>query len=86
MVFEGAQTAPPFKSGDQLRLNPTHRSARGKPKGQLISKVNCQAMNSSKKRMNGIIFTSVRCVFVRFLEEIEEAKKAFRNYLTFMPY
>ena len=26
MVFEGAQTAPPFKSRDQLRLNPTHRS------------------------------------------------------------
>ena len=35
-------------------------------KGQLISKANCQAVNSSK-----------------FLEEIEDSKKAFRNYLTF---
>ena len=36
MVFEGAQTAPPFKSGDQLRLNPTHRSMRGKPTGKKV--------------------------------------------------
>jgi len=29
------------------------------------------------------IFTSMRRVFVHFLEEIEDSKKAFRNYLTF---
>ena len=29
--------------------------------------------------------TSSRLVFVRFLEEIEDAKKPFRNYLTFNP-
>ena len=53
------------------------------PKGQLISKANCQAVNSSKKRTNEFVFTSMRRVFVRFLEEIEDSKKAFRNYLTF---
>ena len=55
----------------------------GRTKGQLISKANCQAVNSSKKQTNEFVFTSVRCVFVRFLEEIEDYKKAFRNYLTF---
>ena len=53
-------------------------------KGQLISKGNCQVVNSSKKRTNELIFTSMQCVFVRFLEEIEDTKKAFRTYLTFM--
>ena len=52
-------------------------------KGQLISKANCQAVNSSKKRMNEFVFTSMRRVFVRFLEEIEDSEKTFRNYLTF---
>ena len=52
-------------------------------KGQLISKANCQAVNSSKKRTNEFVFTSMRCVFILFLEEIEDSKKAFRNYLTF---
>ena len=28
-------------------------------KGQLISKANCQAMNSSKKRTNEFVFTSM---------------------------
>ena len=49
------------------------------PKGQLISKANCQAVNSSKKRTNELVFTTMRCVFVHFLEEIEATKKAFRN-------
>ena len=48
-------------------------------KGQLISKANCRAMNSSKKQKNEFIFTIIRRVFVRFLEEIEDTKKAFRN-------
>ena len=52
-------------------------------KGQLISKANCQAMNSSKNRRNEFIFTSMLCVFVSFLEEIEDAEKVFRNHLTF---
>ena len=30
-----------------------------------------------------IAFGFMRCVFVRFLEEIEDSKEAFRNYLTF---
>ena len=50
--------------------------------GQLISKANCQTVNSSKKRTNEFVFTSMRCVFVRFLEEIEDSEKTFRN-LTF---
>jgi hypothetical protein len=52
-------------------------------KGQLISEANCQAVNSSKKRTNEFVFTIMPRVFVRFVEEIEDSKKAFRNYLTF---
>ena len=52
-------------------------------KGQLISKANCQVVNSSKKRTNEFVFTTMRHVFVRFLEEIEDTKKTFRNYLIF---
>ena len=52
-------------------------------KGQLISKANCQVVNSSKKQTNEFVFTSMQHVFVCFLEEIEDSKKAFRNYLTF---
>ena len=52
-------------------------------KGQLISKANCQAVNSSKKRTNEFVFTSMQRVFACFLEEIEDSKKAFRNHLTF---
>ena len=40
-------------------------------------------MNSSKKQTNEFVFTTMRRVFVRFLEEIEDTKKTFRNYLTF---
>ena len=38
-------------------------------KGQLISKANCQAVNSSKKRTNEFVFTSEWFVFVHFLGE-----------------
>ena len=51
----------------------------GCAKGQLISKANCQALNSSKIQMNEFFFTNMRRVFVRFLEEIEDTKKEFRN-------
>ena len=46
-------------------------------KGQLILKANRQVVNSSKKRTNEFIFTSMRRVFVYFLDEIEGAKKTF---------
>ena len=52
-------------------------------KGLFISKANCQALNSSKDRTNEFGFTSMGRGFVCFLEEIEDSKKAFRNYLTF---
>ena len=52
-------------------------------KGQLISKANCQAEESSKKRTNEFVFTSMRRVFVRFLEESSARKKTIRDYLTF---
>ena len=38
-------------------------------KGHLISKTNCQAKDSPKKRTNEFVFTTVRRVFVRFLGE-----------------
>ena len=44
-------------------------------KGQLISKANCQAEDSSKKRTNEFVFSSMRRVFVRFLEESSARKK-----------
>ena len=40
-------------------------------KGQIILKANCQAVNFSKKRTNEFVFTTMRRVFVRFLEEIQ---------------
>ena len=46
-------------------------------KGQLISKANCQAKDSSKKRTNEFVFTSMRRVFVRFFEESSARKKPF---------
>jgi hypothetical protein len=46
-------------------------------KGQLISKANCRAMNSSKKQKNEFVITTMRRVFVRFLEEIEVPKSHF---------
>ena len=52
-------------------------------KGQLILKANCQAEDSSKKRTNEFIFTNMRRVFVRFLEESLTRKKMFRDFLTF---
>ena len=54
-------------------------------KGQLISKANCQAVNSSKKWTNEFIFTSMR----RFFEEssawqfVFEINWLFRDLLTF---
>ena len=53
-----------------------------KAKGQLISKAYCQAVNSSKKRTNEFVFTTMRRFFIHFLEEIEDSKKTFRNHLT----
>ena len=44
-------------------------------KGQLISKANCQAEDSPKKRTNEFVFTSMRRVFVRFLGESSAKKK-----------
>ena len=48
-------------------------------KGQLISKWFLRSSISSKKRTNEFVFTTVRIVFVRFLEEIDDPKKSFRN-------
>ena len=42
---------------------------RGCVKGHLISKTNCQAKDSPKKRTNEFVFTTVRRVFVCFLGE-----------------
>jgi hypothetical protein len=46
-------------------------------KGELISKVNCQAKDSSKKRTKKFVFTSKRRVFVCFMEESSTRKKRF---------
>ena len=53
-------------------------------KGQIISKANCQVVNSSKKQTNELVFTTTYATCFRsFLEESEDTKKTFRNYLTF---
>ena len=46
-------------------------------KGQSISKANCQAEDSAKKRTNEFVFTSMQRVFVRFLGESLARKKRF---------
>ena len=53
----------------------------GWSKGQLISKGLFGIFNSSKKGTKKLICydTSGRLVFVRFLEEVEDLKIAFRN-------
>ena len=51
-------------------------------KGQIISKANYGILNSSKKGTKKFVFTTMRLVFVRFLEEIEDTQKTFQNYLT----
>ena len=48
-------------------------------KGQLIPKANCQAVNASKKRINKFVYTTMQCVFVLSLEEIEDTKKPFEK-------
>jgi hypothetical protein len=57
------------------------------PKGQIISKRLLVSSDSSKKRTNEIGFFCLTVLknnlFVRFLEESEDTKKSFRNYLTF---
>ena len=55
-------------------------------KGQLISKANFQAVNSSKRTNKWIHYTSIWRVSVCFLKEIEDSKKAFPNYLTFIKF
>ena len=52
-------------------------------KGQTNLKWFFQADISSEKWMNKFNFTTCRLVFVRFLEESEDTKKTFWNYLTF---
>ena len=52
-------------------------------KGQVISKRFLGSSNSSKKRTKEFVFITVRIVFVRFLEEIDDLQKPFRNKLTF---
>ena len=49
-------------------------------KGQLIPKANCQAVNASKKRINKFVYTTMQCVFVLILEEIEDTKKPFEIF------
>ena len=46
-------------------------------KGQLILKANCQAEDSSKKRTNEFVFTSMRRVFVCFWKNPKPEKKRF---------
>ena len=48
-------------------------------KGQTKSKCVFLDNVSSKKRTNEFNLTTMRLVFVRLLEEIEDAKKTFRN-------
>ena len=54
-----------------------------KIKGPSIWKANCQPVNSSQKRTNELVFTTMQPVFVCFLEKIEVTKKTFQNHLTF---
>ena len=48
-------------------------------KGQLISKANCQAVNSSKQRTNEFVFTTKQCVFVVFWRKLKTPIRHFEN-------
>ena len=61
----------------EIRIKYALLSTLHSTKGQLISKENCQAVNSSKKRTNESVFTTMQLDFVRFLEEIEDTKMIF---------
>ena len=52
-------------------------------KGQKKSKWFFQVDVSSKKRTNKFYFTAMKPQVDLFLEEIEDTRKTFRNYLTF---
>ena len=67
------------KDTHSIKVHAIHSVLRLDAKGQLISKKKCQAKDSSEKRTNEFVFTSMRLVFVRFLEEIDDLKKPFRN-------
>ena len=66
-----------MKTGKGKNQESQYSKSKGTAKGQLISKTNRQAEDSSKKRTNEFVFTSMRRVFVRFLEEIDDPKKPF---------
>ena len=51
--------------------------------GQIISKGLLVSSNSPKKWTNKSVFTTTMNLFIRFLEEFEDTKKSFQNYLTF---
>ena len=61
---------------ESLKLNFLYQDL---TKGQLISKANPQVVNSTKKRTNEFIFTTMQRIFIRFMEEIEVNKKTFQN-------
>ena len=66
----------PNKFAGLLKFNKTFS------KGQIISLANHGILNPSKKWTNKFVFTTTWLVFFRFLEEIEDTKKTFRNDLT----
>ena len=72
-VFTSAECSSLIHNGMKCFLKQKSYSA----KGQLITKANFHAVNSSKKRTNEFVFISMRCVFVRFLEESSTRKKRF---------
>ena len=65
------------KKDDNLAVQ--HEDVHGAAKGQLISKWFLGSSISSKKQTNEFVFTNMRIVFVRFLEEIDDLKKTFWN-------
>ena len=73
-VFTSAECSSLIHNGMKCFLKQKSYSA----KGQLITKANFHAVNSSKKRTNEFVFTTMQCVFFRSLEEIEDTKKTFQ--------
>ena len=78
-VFTSAECSSLIHNGMKCFLKQKSYSA----KGQLITKANFHAVNSSKKRTNEFVFTTMQRVFVRFFLKKKTPKKTFQNYLTF---
>ena len=72
-VFTSAECSSLIHNGMKCFLKQKSYSA----KGQLITKANFHAVNSSKKRTNEFVFTTMQCVFFVLWKKLKTPKRHF---------